>query len=245
MKTTLPTVQDFRVGVIDTDSYPAIGTVENPLNGCPEGMDCAVCDYTLGAAVDKPQSAEDATMTCGFSTGTRYMDGNSDNFPSEFQCAALVGTGGNPIEQQAGSLVEAVSESLSGAGGCNEGLVRDDALPVFLVITDEEDNNASPPEPQGGSDGDPEGWYTKLVEAKDGKANNVVALGLLGGSPKFGDCAELSEGVDGAEQTSRLVDFVERFPANFVGSVCSEGYAEFFVDALETVAQGCTNFIPG
>ena len=33
----------------------------------------------------------------------------------------------------------------------NEGFVRDSALLVFLVISDEEDNYANPPEPQGGS----------------------------------------------------------------------------------------------
>jgi hypothetical protein len=115
---------------------------------------------------------------------------------------------------------------------------------VFLLITDEEDNHASVPEPQGGSTGEPQEWFDALVAAKDGKDANVVALGLLGGSPKFADCADLSQGVDGAEQSSRLVDFVERFPTSFVGSVCSEGYGEFFQDALATVSEGCANFIP-
>jgi hypothetical protein len=71
-----------------------------------------------------------------------------------------------------------------------------------------------------------------------------VALGLLGGSPRFDDCEELSQGVDGAEQSSRLVNFVERFPTNFVGSVCSDNYGTFFEDALDAVAEGCRNFIP-
>ena len=69
-------------------------------------------------------------------------------------------------------------------------------------------------------------------------------LGLLGGSPKFPDCADLSQGVDGAEQSSRLVDFVERFPTHFVGSVCSDGYGGFFQEALDRVATGCANVIP-
>ncbi len=72
----------------------------------------------------------------------------------------------------------------------------------------------------------------------------IEPLGLLGGSPKFSDCADLSQGVDGAEQSSRLVDFVERFPTNFVGSVCSNGYGDFFQSALVAVSEGCELFIP-
>jgi hypothetical protein len=246
MQNALPDVQTIRVGVIDTDSYPGIGTLEAPLEGCdPEVVDdCASCDYQLGAFLSKPESAIDPTTDCAFSTGTNAMDGTSEGFANEFGCAALVGAVGNPIEQQAGALVAAVSEDLTGEAGCNAGFVRDDALLVFLLITDEEDNYDSPPAPQGGSAGEPQEWFEAVVAAKNGRETNVVGLGLLGGSPKFGDCADLSQGVDGAEQSSRLVDFVERFPTNFVGSVCSEGYGDFFQEALTRVAEGCQLFIP-
>jgi hypothetical protein len=247
MQNALPEVESFRVGVVDTDSYPALGTNGDALDGCPPDdpeVDCGTCDYQLGAFVSKPTSGSDPALSCEFSTGASYMDGKAETFANEFGCAALVGTTGNPVEQQAGALVAAVSSDLNGEGGCNDGFVRDDALLVFLLITDEEDNHASVPEPQGGSTGEPQEWFDALVAAKDGKDANVVALGLLGGSPKFADCADLSQGVDGAEQSSRLVDFVERFPTSFVGSVCSEGYGEFFQDALATVSEGCANFIP-
>jgi hypothetical protein len=246
MQNALPSVQNIRVGVIDTDSYPGIGTLEAPLEGCdPEVVDdCASCDYQLGAFLSKPESASDPTTDCEFSTGTSFMDGTSESFANEFGCAALVGAVGNPIEQQAGAIVAAVSEDLTAEGACNEAFVRDDALLVFLVISDEEDNYDSPPAPQGGSAGEPQEWFDAVVAAKNGRETNVVGLGLLGGSPKFGDCADLSQGVDGAEQSSRLVNFVERFPTNFVGSVCSEGYGNFFQEALTRVAEGCELFIP-
>jgi hypothetical protein len=245
MQNALPTVKSFRVGVTDTDSYPGLGTLEAPLDGCdPALADCDACDYQLGAFLTKPQSAIEPAASCNFSTGTSYMDGTSDSFANEFGCAALVGAVGNPIEQQAGALVASVSDERVGEGGCNEGFVRDDALLVFLVISDEEDNWAFPPAPQGGSPGEPKGWFEDVVAAKNGRETNVVALGLLGGSPKFPDCADLSQGVDGAEQSSRLVDFVERFPTHFVGSVCSEGYGDFFQQALVRVAEGCELFIP-
>jgi hypothetical protein len=246
MQNALPSVQSFRVGVVDTDSYPGFGTLEEPLNACdPEGeASCDSCDYQLGAFLKRPQSAIDPELDCGFSTDLNYMDGDSENFPEEFGCAALVGAVGNPIEQQAGAMRAAASEELNGEGGCNEGFIRDNALLVFLVISDEEDSYESPPEPQGGSEGEPRHWFEDIVAVKQGKDTNVVGLGLLGGSPKFDDCADISEGVDGAEQASRLVDFVERFPTHFVGSVCSDGYADFFQEALVKVSDGCANFIP-
>jgi hypothetical protein len=246
MQNALPSVESLRVAVIDTDSYPGLGTLEGPLDGCDSEVikDCNTCDYQLGAMLTKPESAIDPATTCEFSTGASYMDGTAETFANEFGCAALVGAVGNPIEQQAAAIVAAVSEDLIGPGGCNEGFVRDDALLVFLVISDEEDNYAFAPEPQGGSPGEPQDWYDAMVAVKDGRDDNVVGLGLLGGSPKFNDCADLSQGVDGAEQSSRLVDFVERFPTHVVGSVCSDGYTDFFQNALDRVAQGCANFIP-
>ena len=243
MQNALPDVKDLRVGVVDTDSYPALGS-DDPLDGCPFGEGCDTCDYTLGALLTKPNSALDAEVSCEFGSEAPYMDGLSDGFAAEFECAAIVGTEGNPVEQQVGALVEAVSPSMNKEGGCNESFVRDDALLVFLVISDEEDNVDSPPEPQGGSIGDPGRWYDAIVEAKSGVETNAVALGLIGGSPRFGDCTDLSQGLDGAEQTTRLQQFISSFENSFTGSVCTEGYDEFFHKALEEVSEGCRFFIP-
>lgn len=174
------------------------------------------------------------------------MDGMSQSFASEFECAALVGTNGNPVEQQVGALVEAVSDPLNSADGCNAQFIREDALLVFLVISDEEDDVADAPQPQGGSLGDPDAWYDAIVAAKGGEANNAVALGLLGGSPRFDDCTALSVAGNGAEQTTRLSRFIEKFETHFVGSVCSPNYSAFFAEALEKVAEGCQKFVqPG
>lgn len=243
MQTALPDVKDLRVGVVDTDSYPGLGNPD-PLDACTLGDECASCDYTLGALLTKPESALDSETTCDFSSGAAYMDGLSEGFAAEFECAAIVGTEGNPVEQQAGALVNAVSAEMNEGEACNESFVRDDALLVFLVISDEEDDVNSPPAPQGGSIGDPDLWYDAIVEAKGGIETNAVALGLIGGSPRFGDCTDLSQGLDGAEQTTRLQQFIGKFENNFTGSVCSEGYDAFFQQALEEVSEGCRFFIP-
>lgn len=244
MRTALPTVKSFRVGLVDTDAYPGLGT-EDPLDGCPaEGVDCSSCDYTLGAFLDKPLSAVDPTSSCNFSSGGPFMEGAAESFPDEFACAAIVGTDGNPVEQQVGALLGAVDPAASEDGACNAGFLRDDALLVFLMITDEEDDNTDMPAPQGGSLGEPADWYASVVAAKNGKAANIVGLGLIGGSPRFEDCAALSANGKGAEQSSRLEQFLDQFDTHFEGSVCSPTYGTFFDDALGKVAEGCMNFIP-
>jgi hypothetical protein len=243
MRTALPLVKNFRVGIVDSDSFPATGDVDDPLDGCPMATDCSACDYTLGAFVSTEASAEDPSLSCNFSTGKRYMDGDSPAFSSEFECAALVGVGGNSVEQQVGALVESVSPEQLGAGGCNEGFIRDEALFVFLLISDEEDDRTLPPMPRGGSLGDPDRWHDAMVEVKGGKETNLVALGLIGGSPKFADCPNLM-GTEGAEDSPRLQTFLESFETNFVGNVCASGYDVFFDEALKKVAEGCMKFIP-
>ncbi len=245
MKEALPSVKSFRVGVVDTDSYPSIGPQELPIEGCPDTADCSNCDYRLGAFMSKAESARDPGTSCNFSSGMGYMDGQSPSFAEEFECAALVGTQGNPVEQQIGALTEAISPTFNQPGGCNEGFLRDNALLVFLVITDEEDDGALPPPPRGGSQGEPQRWYDAVLQAKDGKPTNMVALGLIGDSDTTNECPELDPQTNtGAELTPRLHEFIGKFDINFVDSVCSNGYEAFFRAALEKVSEGCEHFIP-
>jgi len=241
--TALPNVSDVRVGVVDTDSYPALGA-DNPLDGCPEGRaDCESCDYALGALLTKPLSAEDPGSDCGLPEGQPWMDSASDAFGEQFACVAEVGTGGNQVEQQAGALVNALSPTMLD-GGCNDGFLREEALLIILVISDEEDNNAQPPEPQGGSAGDPADWVDAIVAAKGGIPQNVVTLGLIGGAPVFSGCDDPG-GEQGAEASPRLQELLESFDTNFVSSVCADDYVAFFDDALNAVADGCEQFVSG
>lgn len=241
----LPNISDIRVGVVDTDAFPGLGA-EDPLQGCPDDgtYDCDSCDYTLGALLTKPLSALDPDATCDFSTGAPFMDARAPSFPEEFACVANVGTEGNQVEQQAGALVQAVSPAMLD-GGCNDGFLRDDALLIVLIITDEADDHAAAPAPQGGSVGDPPAWLDALVEAKGGLATNIVALGLTGGWPAFTNCGILDPNGMGAEPSPRLVELIESFDVNFVGSVCLDSYDEFFDDVLSQVAAGCAQFVPG
>ena len=237
MRRAFPEIKSVHIGVVDTDAYPAIGTdPEHPLQSCPEGVDCSQCDYTLGALVAGPFSGSVPGESCEFSTGGRFMDAASDNFEAEFACAVTVGTEGNPVERPAEALVTALDADMSGVGECNEGFLRDEARLVTVIVSDEEDDHRQ----LGGSTGDPEAWYAAVAAAKGGRTDEIVALGLLGGAPKFDDCAEKSTGNDGAELTPRLVTFIEQFEHGHVGSVCGNGYDGFFRQALAAVEESCT-----
>lgn len=239
----LPGISDVRVGVVDTDSYPGLGT-DVPIDGCPDGVDCSVCDYTLGALLTRPQSAIDPTIDCGFTSGGPWMDARDPEFPDQFACVADVGIDGNQIEQQAGALVQSIAPAML-AGGCNDAFLRDDALLMILVITDEEDDHDAAPPPQGGSLGEPSQWYDAVIAAKGGQPTNAVVLALTGGAQLYEDCVPLGTEGDGAEAAPRLNEFFGRFVQRFTGSVCQGAYVEFFDDAVNAVAAGCAQFVPG
>ena len=93
--------------------------------------------------------------------------------------------------------------------------------------------------------GEPAEWVQAVVEAKGGLASNVVAFGLVGGDPQYANCDTLGPDGQGAEASPRLVEFLESFDLNFIGSICQTDYIGFFDEALVQVAQGCMQFQAG
>ena len=164
------------------------------------------------------------------------VEGQTD-LDTTFACVAEVGITGSGDEQTMEALGSAISESMTSEGGCNQGFIRDDALLVVSIITDEEDD----PEFQTGfgSDGDPGQWYQAVVDRKGGNPDNAVVLALVGPRPPD-DCPPLLKSVnavDGAEVAERILQFTDMFPFGFVGPVCSDNYKSFF-------DQACDEFEP-
>lgn len=62
-------------------------------------------------------------------------------------CLAALGTAGCPYEQPLATMVRALTDEAA-AGGCNAGLLRDDALLLMLWITDEDDGSPSAEHPE-------------------------------------------------------------------------------------------------
>lgn len=125
----------------------------------------------------------------------------------------------------------ALSPEMNGPAACNDGFLREDALFVVTLITDEDDR----PNPEGsGSPGDPPQWYEHVVAAKGGNAESIVMLSILGNDDPLAGC----------DPGPRLNAFTELFPNHLAASVCEPNYAPFFEEAVGIVDLACDAFEP-
>lgn len=221
------------------------------------------CDGTLGAGQISDGNGND----CGVSGGNRFVTTDQANLVDVFSCMASRGIDGPPNEQTMAALLASAGE-LSQPGACNEGFLRNDAVLVVTIITDEEDDSADVPSRGGGgfpsepvcggidddrnSPGNPSDWTGQLLAAKGNDPNAVVVLGLIGDCD-VGDCPAFSVGgggfggggtITGAEPAPRIREFVNGFTHGSTGPVCAEDYAPFFDSAVQVIQSACNGFSP-
>jgi hypothetical protein len=205
---------------------------------CEGGALCTppadACDVELGAGLDDDATGAD----CGFFGGHRYLLEGEPDLPGGFACAALVGTDGDSQELVAEAMLAAVGPSAQ-PGGCNAGFLRNDAILVVTLITDEGDS----------SQGTAAQWHDALVAAKGGDEQAVVLLSLVGDSDlDDATCAPFQEGGmnfgEGARPAPRFRELAESFPHGRWGSVCADDYGPFFADAVADVDLACEEFVP-
>ncbi len=251
--------QDYQVMVVDTDAAPSFGNSLTCINGectctpepqccvslCTEGAfgmpppeTCAGqpcdgfkpppegCPTTLGAGKSEDPLFED----CGFATGDRFMTSAEPDLASAFECAALVGAGGDGNERPMEAMVQGVGP-LNQAGQCNAGFVRDDAILVVTFITDESDE---------GSAGTPATWKQALLDAKGGNEDAIVVLGVLGDTAVPGGICNDEQ----AEDAPGLRAFADSFAQGQWESVCAPNYAPFLDAAVSVIDVACDNFTP-
>jgi len=228
--------KDYHIMVIDTDAGNAFKQscfiVCQLLPVC-EGYACnnlpkaEGCDAMLGTGLINDPNGK----SCGVTFGKRFMVDAQPNLSSTFQCLAKVGTDGDGSERPMEAMIAAVT-SLNGAGACNEGFLRKDALLVVTFITDEEDD--------GQSKGTPAGWNAALVAAKVGAEKSIVVLGLIGDPDQPNPVC----GPDAAEASPRLRSFAESFTFGSTGSICSPDYAPFFDASVSVIDTACQQFEP-
>jgi len=217
-------------------------------------MDKAGCDGVLGAGQTKSGEGDD----CGLVGEHRYATQAQPDLEQAFSCAANRGDMGTDNEQTMLAMTEAVGP-LSAAGQCNEGFVRDDAILVITVITDEEDDpgdtggfwtadgECTNVDEDANSPGGPGVWYDAVVAAKHGDPEAVVVLALIGDCDLNGECTGMKldyEGIIGAEPAPRIRDFAQRFQYGQVGPVCVDDYAPFFRAAVDQIDLACDEFVP-
>lgn len=126
---------DVRVGVVTTD----LGT------GSHRVISCETAGGDDGAMVRETRSPDPACT--GVGTGgepwmTYSAGDDTELFGEQFACLARLGTDGCGLEQQLESALLGLSER-AGAGGPNEGFIREEALLAIVFVTDEDDCSAS------------------------------------------------------------------------------------------------------
>lgn len=225
MQQTLADADSYHIGITTTDDN------SSNMAGC----------RTDGTLVTATAGENSSNQQCGPYLEGSYMT-DLDDLDSTFSCAAQVGTGGIPFERPMDTLRAAVGPTHQGPGGCNEGFIRDDALLVAVIITDEEDHLQSEVI-QNGSEGEPADWFSDLVALKGGIEENIVVLSLVG-TPAPNACPVNGGDHEGAEVAARIIEFTNLFTHGSVGDVCAASYEGFFLEAISVIDVACDGFVP-
>ena len=219
LEASLQYAEDVHIGVVTTDEYGALAPA------CNE----------IGALVSRTSGAGSSMAECSalFSGGS-FMT-QSDDLDEAFACAAQVGTAGLNRERPIDALLEVVRKTYDGPGGCNEGFLRDDALLVAVIISDEYDGPGDYEVDH--SEGTPNEWYEEIVSLK-GHPNNAAVVALVAGE-EFG-CPPGEDESDGGG----IVTFARRFGANgLVSGICHD-YDAVFSETIALVENSCSGYHP-
>lgn len=195
-------LESMHLGVVTSDNY---------------AHNSSECRH-LGGLVVQTGGPQSSQARCGpFADGHNYMTEN-DLLADTFSCAASVGTDGSGSESILYSALLAVSPPLTDPGQCNAGFMRDDALLVVVLITDED------------AEVDPVFAATELVTQKGSGDVVVVALG----NPSDGSC-----GIGAGGPAFGLESFVALFRHGFMGPICADDYGDVFAEAVATIQDAC------
>jgi hypothetical protein len=237
IENTVNAGNNYHVLVTDTDEWGRCNTA-NPWTGMdPSSTTCngyikqtvfEECDRTRGAGVINPAGQAASNKVCPFPAGRRYLQQGDTDVAGTFACAAQVGLAGHPSERPMDSMVAALSSTLNGPGGCNDGFLRDDALLVITFISDD---------PNYEDTGTPDDWYNAVVAAKHGDPDAVVVVGI---SP---DAASW-DGTTNKPKGGHWVEFVTKFTHSIHASVALGDYDSVFTQAVTVVDEGCDAYVP-
>ncbi|MCY0991621.1 hypothetical protein OV203_31050 [Nannocystis sp. ILAH1] len=194
----------------------------------PCGTSPEPCDSIRGAGVTYPIGEHASNERCELASGLRYITAGQPMLEDAFTCVASMGING--ADGVAETTVLALSDDLDGPGGCNEGFLRDDALLVVVAIQDTYDE---------GSKGTAEDWAAALVEAKGGDADAIVLLVISTDIDMAGSLCGPTIGVE-----HELRTWTELMPHSVFGSICAEGYSDYFADAAAKITEQCEVFAP-
>ncbi|PRQ04737.1 hypothetical protein ENSA5_05020 [Enhygromyxa salina] len=231
---------DWHVMVVDSDGQWSGTDCANActtLGFCPDApeFDCQtpppeLCDITIGGGVIAPMGEAASNQDCALASDARYIQSGEPDLLASFSCVAKVGVDGGDTERPMDAMVRALGDELGEPGGCNEGFVRDDAILVITIITDEPDEHSMD---------EPGTWFDAVVATKADNPDAVVVLGLL-------PDGDLGMPLCGAEAVAapRMSAFLDLFEQSSRASVCEPDYSPFFLDAVSVISGACEEFDP-
>jgi len=205
IRETLDRLESVHVGVVTTDAYSA------------SSGDCR----TIGGLVTRTGGRDSSQSVCGpYAEGHNFMT-DADDLTAAFACAARVGTSGSGSEGIVSAPVAAIAPPLTDPGQCNEGFLRDDALLVLFVITDED------------AELDPVYASADIIARKPGGRSDVVTVVLA--NPTDGEC-----GLGGVDIGAwGLETFVDVFKYGLFEALCAQDFEDVMQDAVDAVAEAC------
>jgi hypothetical protein len=220
MQTELADADSYHVGIVTSDAYGPNA------DGCTD----------LGHLVTQTGGPGSSEATCApFATNERYMDGTEPDLAQKFGCVAQVGVHGSSHEAQVEAAYRATAPENNVEGACNASFIREDALLVVVIVTDEDDTMATEECPWCGSEGTVADWFETLVAHKQGIEENIVVLSIVGHQWQA-DCP--------AAKAENIIEMTEMFTYGSLGDVCAPDYADFFSDALSVIDTACDGFTP-
>ena len=229
---------DYHIMVVDADAEWGVKVCQDqcPTPGFDD--DCTLkdypcyytpskCDTTLGAGVVFPAADDAANKLCPIDDGRRYMVKGQTDLKDTFACAAQVGSSG--ASRMGETMAVVVQPWMNDEGSCNAGFLREDALLMVTLITNNYDQ-------EGGGissyEGTPATWAAAVRDAKHGDLDSVVVLGII---PTEGP---------GCEDIDRLCQMLELFPFALNRDSWADSYGEFFEEGAELVETACADFVP-
>jgi len=201
-----------------TEQCPALeglcGTLDYPCDHV-----ASACDKALGAGTIFNAGLNAPNKPCDLANGRRYIEKGQPDLLGTFACLAQVGTSG--YNRLGEAMAAAVSPAMTGAGDCNEGFLRDDALLMVTFI--------GPPDQD--SLGKPKEWAQAVIDAKHGDADSVVMFRIGSETCPVYDAA------------CTLAKYY--FSYHHLSNQSDAEYGPAFEVATDLVATACSAFIPG
>lgn len=226
IQASLTRISSYHVGVITSDAF-----VSNA-PGCNQ----------LGDLVTQSETG----VCTPFASGGRYLT-EADDLETTFPCISAVGINGSFLERPLSALSAALGPDRSAPGGCNEGFLRENAILVVVLLTDDPPYNMDVDDAHPSAAANVEAWHDSVVQAKGGNADAAVVIGFV----PYGNTACVCPWCEGEALPAKgatspnLISFVQSFGERGVlGSICQAEFASTFQTATAPIAEACNQFVP-